>query len=260
MQLNLPSPAKHPSPSPRQIEDLCQSLYRAYESRQSIDLYLSRCAKLCYCSGSADPGLHININDEVHYDTLTLRDVLFMMQDSKSTTPKWTINQRMALSFNITSSIMQLHSTPWLASPLTSSSIGFMSDSLKFANIPQPFIATAFPTQNRTTSPCTAKASLLELGIMLLEIWHIKSIDYYASEMNLPMNDSYGTRYEIARKWLNFSEDNMLPFYLELVTRCIECTFATSSATPNWGDFTFRKSVCEYVLKPLRENCPPKLW
>jgi hypothetical protein len=69
-----------------------------------------------------------------------------MMQDANSTTPKWTINQRMALSFNITSSIMQFHSTPWLPSPLTSSSIRFISDSLKFANIPQPFIS--YPESN----------------------------------------------------------------------------------------------------------------
>jgi hypothetical protein len=95
---------------------------------------------------------------------------------------------------------------------------------------------------------------------MLLEIWHIKPIDYYASERDLQTNDSYGTRYEIARHWLSFSDDNMLPFYLELVTRCIECTFATTAAAPDWGDFTFRKSVCEYVLKPLWENCPQKLW
>jgi hypothetical protein len=52
------------------------------------------------------------------------------------------------------------------------------------------------------------KGSLLELGIMLLEIWHIKSIDSYASERGLQMNDSYGTRYEIARHWLNFSYDH----------------------------------------------------
>jgi hypothetical protein len=135
-----------------------------------------------------------------------------------------------------------------------------MSDSLKFANIPQPFIVREFPTQNRTTSRCTAKASLLELGIMLLEIWHMKPIDYYASERDLQTNDSYGTRYEVARHWLSFSDDNMLPFYLELVTRCIECTFATTAATPDWGDFTFRMSVCEHVLKPLWENCPQKLW
>jgi hypothetical protein len=104
------------------------------------------------------------------------------------------------------------------------------------------------------------KGSLLELGIMLLEIWHIKSIDSYASERGLQMNDSYGTRYEIARHWLNFSYDDMLPFYLELVTRCIECTFTSTSATPDWCDFTFRKSICEYVLKPLWENCPQRFW
>jgi hypothetical protein len=104
------------------------------------------------------------------------------------------------------------------------------------------------------------KGSLLELGIMLLEIWHIKPIDSCTSERGLRMNNSYGTRYEIARHWLNFSYDDMFPFYLELVTRWIECTFASTSATPHWCDFTFRKSVCEYLLKPLWENSPQRFW
>jgi hypothetical protein len=95
---------------------------------------------------------------------------------------------------------------------------------------------------------------------LLLEIWHIKTIDSYACEKSLQDSNCYGHRYEVARHWLDISDDSMLPFHLELVTRCIECTFATSSATPDWSDITFRKSVCEYVLKPLWDNCPQKLW
>lgn len=114
---------------------------------------------------------------------------------------------------------------------------------------PQPSIVSAFPTQSHATSLHTTKASMLELGIVLLEIWHMRCINNYASEKALKMDNSYGTRYEIARYWLKFSDDNMLPFYLELLSRCIECTFATTSATPDWCDLTFRKSVCEHVLK-----------
>ncbi|KAE8309477.1 hypothetical protein BDV41DRAFT_547692 [Aspergillus transmontanensis] len=259
VQINPPSPPRTPSPSAQLIEDLCQSIHRAYESRQSLDLYLSRCAKLCYSHGPVDPGANINTSDGPSHDTITLKDALFNMQDSESTMPKWTINQQMALSFNIASSMMQLHSTPWLSFPLTSSSVRFTPDSMKLKGTPQPFIVSAFPIRNQVTTPYTPKASMLELGIMLLEIWHLRSIDSYASERDLEMDNSYGTRYEIARNWVSFSDDNILPFYLELVTRCIECTFATTSATPDWGDLTFRRSVCEHVLKPLWENCPQKL-
>ncbi|KAE8416101.1 hypothetical protein BDV36DRAFT_284843 [Aspergillus pseudocaelatus] len=260
MNKNHSNPPRTPSPSLQLIEGLYQSIHQAYERRQSLDLYLSRCAKLCYSHGSVDPGININVNDRPSHDTITLKDALFIMQNSKFTMPKWTINQQMALSFNITSSMMQHHSTPWLATPLTSSSIRFTPDPMKFKSPPQPFIVSAFPTKSHATSPYTTKASMLELGIILLEIWHMRSIDNYASEKALKMDDSYGTRYEIARHWLNFSDDSMLPFYLELVTRYIECTFATTSATPDWDDLTFRKSVCEHVLKPLWENCPRKLW
>ncbi|PIG89847.1 hypothetical protein AARAC_005881 [Aspergillus arachidicola] len=259
VQINPPSPPRTPSPSAQQIDDLCRFIHQAYESSQSLNLYLSRCAKLCYSHGPVDPGINMKIDDTPSHDTITLKDALFSMQDPKSTAPEWTINQQMALSFNITSSMMQLHSTPWLAFPLTSSSVRFTPESMKLKGTPQPFIVSAFPIPNQATTPYTTKASMLELGIMLLEIWHLRSIDSYASERALEMNNSYGTRYEIARNWVSFSDDNMLPFYLELVTRCIECTFATTSATPDWSDLTFRKSVCEHVLKPLWENCPQKL-
>ncbi|KAJ5739887.1 hypothetical protein N7533_012671 [Penicillium manginii] len=260
VQISLPSPPKGPSASPRQIKDICQYIQLAHENKQPFDLYLSRSAKLCSCSGSVGPDLEMGMDDKGFHDVLTLRDVLLSMQDTKTITPQWTMNQRMALSFNIASSILQLHSTPWLKSPLISSSIRFMPNSLNFKNAPRPFILSAFPIQNEPASPCTAKTSLLELGILLLEIWHIKTIDSYACEKSLQDSNCYGHRYEVARHWLDISDDSMLPFHLELVTRCIECTFATSSATPDWSDITFRKSVCEYVLKPLWDNCPQKLW
>lgn len=97
---------------------------------------------------------------------------------------------------------------------------------------------------------------MLELGIILLELWHSKTFETYAKETGLVLGNSFGSRYDAAIKWLEMSMYHILPFYLDIVTRCIECTFAMSSASPDWNDVTFKKSVCEYVLRPLWGNCP----
>ncbi|RAL17609.1 uncharacterized protein BO97DRAFT_430582 [Aspergillus homomorphus CBS 101889] len=239
---------------------LCQFVQRAHENGMSVQLYLSRSGKFSYLNPPFGPDLSDRkANDEAFNGTITLKEVFSLMQKQGSAVSKLEVYEKMALAFNITSSILQLHSTPWLQAPLTSSSIRFVSDSSMFFHLAQPFIVSTFPDQGLITSPCTAKASMLELGIILLEIWHVKSLEQYALEIGRKMDNTYGARYEIAKVWLDSSDDIMLPFFLELVTRCVECTFATTSAALKWVDPMFRKSVCEYVLRPLWENCPRSL-
>ncbi|KAL2827451.1 hypothetical protein BJY01DRAFT_255715 [Aspergillus pseudoustus] len=101
---------------------------------------------------------------------------------------------------------------------------------------------------------------MLELGILLLELWHSESFETFASESNLTLAKNFGSRYEVAQGWisLNENEGDMPPFYFDAATRCIECTFATSSPKPDWKDVTFQKSVSQYVIKPLLDICPAK--
>jgi hypothetical protein len=106
----------------------------------------------------------------------------------------------------------------------------------------------------------STRDSMLELGIILLELWHAQSIDSFATDNGLSLTSTFGSRYDVAQKWIAHSEDegDMMPFYLEAATRCIECTFTIAGAKPDWNDFTFQKSVCQYVFKPLLDICPAK--
>ncbi|KAJ6168187.1 hypothetical protein N7497_001030 [Penicillium chrysogenum] len=87
---------------------------------------------------------------------------------------------------------------------------------------------------------------MFELGILLLELWHAQSIESFAADNGLNLASSSLSRPEVARKWIEDSEDegDMMPIYLDAATRCIECTFTTSAPKPDWNDFTFQKSVC----------------
>ena len=232
-------------------------------------MYLSRYGNLrCYQLPASEERM-INITSPSDEGILTLEEVLCNTRAPAVIMPNWTVNQRVALAFNIASSVIQLHSTPWLSDHWTKKSIcfirkGSMTQSQQRQTAPQPFITHKFTADSRrqNMTNCTnrtAKRSILELGILLLEVWHAKTLETHIAESSLPLNAcsaSFGTRYEAARHWLDDDPYYIPDFYLDAVTRCIECTLATARATPDWGDAVFRRSVCEFVLQPLWEGCP----
>ncbi|GES64972.1 hypothetical protein ATEIFO6365_0009046700 [Aspergillus terreus] len=261
-------PTETSNPPPNDLEDLCYSVQQARDGGHFLDLYLSQGGCLCYYHKPFKVGVLRDAIAKSTEDIISLEQILGKMEqpNASSAIIRWTLNQRMALSFNIASSIMQLNSTPWLCFPLTSKSLYFarraelllQRGAAQYADIPQPFIRQTFfgGAKDLARCACNPRRSMLELGIILLELWHAKTFEAYAIESGLNIDHNFGSRYDVAIKWLDFSTYYVLPFYLDVVTRCIEFTFATSRAAPDWHDIVFRKSVCEYVLKPLWENCP----
>ena len=167
------------------------------------------------------------------------------------------LNPRMALSFRIASSVMQLNLTKWLHQPLTSDMINIVSGDGRSGI--RPFISHAFSPDSGEPQLYQVRRGVLELGILLLELWHSRTLVAYAAEANVPLTDSFAIRYEAARGWLDSSRDEVLPYYLTVVTRCVEGTFFSNTADLDWNDTAFRESFFEHVVKPLWENCPASL-
>ncbi|CAG8330336.1 unnamed protein product [Penicillium salamii] len=179
----------------------------------------------------------------------------------QATSPiKLLLNPRMALSFSIASSVMQLNFTQWLHHPLTSAMVKILPDSpSKRGSGIRPFISHTFSPNSEEPKPCLVRRAILELGILLLELWHSQPFTTYAAEANVSLDDCFAVRYEAARRWLDASRDDVLPHYLTVVTRCVECTFFSNTADLDWDDEAFRQSFFEHVVKPLWENCPASL-
>ncbi|KAB8236295.1 uncharacterized protein BDW43DRAFT_298381 [Aspergillus alliaceus] len=210
--INFPTERLDP---PMKLGDLCLSITQARDHKIFLDIYLSRSGRL-YANNEKG-------------NTISLKQVLQSMgQRDQSSHIQWTLNQRLALSFNIASDKSLMH-----------------RGGDQHMDMPQPFIRQTSDYGAKDSAPgvYNPKRSMLELGIRLLELWHPKTFETYAAEGGWDVQSDFGSRYDVAR-------------YLEVVTRCVECTFAISCATPTWGDIAFRKSVCEYILKPLLENCP----
>ncbi|KAJ5951854.1 uncharacterized protein N7479_010267 [Penicillium vulpinum] len=99
---------------------------------------------------------------------------------------------------------------------------------------------------------------MLELGIILLELWQAQTFGSYVGKFQKPY-ETLGPRYDTARNWLEASIGEILLTYAEVVTRCIECTFAMSTVDMKWNDKELRKSVYRYVVKPLGSLVHPNL-
>ena len=257
------SPESH-EPLTAEVQDLCLSLDHAQQASAALKLYLSQRGVLssCHIPRAHSRVIHL---DNCTQEAVSLEQILLRKMNSGLITGMWSPIQRMTLSFSIASSLLQLCSTPWIAESLSKQNIFFWRHKIRpmaggeilHVDTGHPFIIKKFST---TLTGCQihrsdARKQLLSLGILLLEIGHERSFESWTSVHGFTLTETYGSRYDAASAWLNDPTGTLLSPHYNAAARCIECTFRTRSAIPDWEDLDFRKSVCELVIKPLWDNC-----
>lgn len=199
---------------------------------------------------SAPKAPHVDLSQS---DSVTLNEIL-------TTSITFDFRDRIRIAFVLVSAQLQLHSTPWLPT-------FWSKDILRFPCIkdPQtskisvtyscPFLQRHFSATTTTNeqSLSSAKRPLLELGIILLEIWNQQTFTEYASSVGKRIDEDYGSRYEIAKQWLDNNEQQLLPPYASVLSRCIECNIANRSLNYEWHDEILRQSIFENLLRPLHQ-------
>ena len=261
---DLPQPSEPPEPPIAEVENLCLSLDQARQASKTLKLYLSQHGVL---SSHCIAPNHARVRQVDHrtQEIVTLEQVFHQISSNGPLSVHWNLTQRMKLSFVLASSLLQFYSTPWMNEPWSKQKICFWrlrppssGDRAAFLiDTNHPFIVRRF---SETPTACAiqkanARHQLLNLGILLLEIGHEKPFESWISAHGLTMDKVNGNRYDAASAWLHDSAGEFLPFYYDAAARCIECTFHTQSAIPSWDDLDLRKSVCEFVIKPLWRNC-----
>lgn len=200
-------------------------------------------------------------------EAITLAQILLDKSHSETFGTAWGLVQRTTLSFHLASALLQLCATPWLAGPLTKERICFLrlntppakKESLTFA-AEHPFMVSTFPEcpVSDLKEPRTARSQLLDLGIILLELWHGYSIEQRAARTGSKMDLSQSDRCDVARSWLDDSASEIIPSYHDAALRCVNCEFPGESSHLDWKDQIFRKAICEGVITPLRILCKPR--
>lgn len=167
--------------------------------------------------------------------------------------------QRTVLAIDIASSLLQLQTTPWLETSLTKKVIRFAqygSAGQQLIEYNKPFIARAFPDSGPSHTDGSVKTDLLELGILLLEVWNLQTFECWTSKHRIDLKPGYNARVTPAIQWLEDSESDMTAAYADAVSVCVKSSFG--GVPQRWDHPEFRRIFCEKVLGSLQENC--KAW
>ena len=254
-------------PITTEVEDICLTIREAKREQKKLQLYLHthhrfRChhspsVGVCSVSGGAT-------------NTINLEALL-----SKSTQPtdpskRMPIRSRLLLALNLASTLLQLKATPWLATLWSKTTVccfapSALSDYSQI-DLTRPLISVKFSSGARITDRKQfpeARRAILELGIMLLELWHETTFEAHCDGLGVTVGNSYLDRARWAQEWLETSSDSdlLLPDYHDLVAHCIRCDFANNAfenqlcLNPSWENERLAQGFITGVIEPLRKMC-----
>ena len=169
-------------------------------------------------------------------------------------------DDRIKLAMNLASSILQYNLTPWLRRSWTKNAIHFFvqTRAVSGIDVEHPFIVQNFLEKpNETTLAIPEndpELALMELGILLLEIWTTMTFEsWLATTGNLKdlsqIQDKY-IRLQFSIRWFQTLKGKLLPNYQKVVGICLRpCVFDLYHTS--WEDHEFRVAVYREIVEPL---------
>lgn len=238
----LPSQTQPAGSTTKSVDDICHVIKQSTVNAEQLRLFLDDTGKLCYKNLNATPNVAAPILPP-QTKLVTLQDVLSM--------PNMSLKSRVKIAALVATSVIQLHSTPW-CSTLGRDSFYFVQDATGAVDLENPFVVCHF---NQYTRMPTGKVKvevemeLLNLGILILELWHNSTIEVFAAGVHLALEDTYSSRHDAARRWLAECKNNLLPDVHGAAVRCIGCRFDVVDA--DLEDMKMVVGIYEGVVKPL---------
>lgn len=179
------------------------------------------------------------------------------------------LKPRMQLSLQLASSLLQLLSTPWLTQAWCKDTVFFLlSDSPSVSasharqtaqvDLNRPLVVSSFSGESPVVPPTEPKTALLELGILLLEIWHGTTLE---SRFGLDESGSesrsmrYYERLVKALEWQDDGTNPMLGLYGQAVSHCLTANNMAAGKLVNWEDTKLWSSICSDIIEPLAKLC-----
>ncbi|KAI0435595.1 hypothetical protein F4803DRAFT_545016 [Xylaria telfairii] len=194
----------------------------------------------------------------------SLQDILrdgTLNEDSRLT-PK----QRTLLALDLSASILQLRDTLWFRAPFDSSTVRFLACSTsgdsQRQTVTGPFIERILGnscangiSSSSTEKELDPKTTLLELAILLLEIWHHRPLEMWIEKAGIESVETTEARRIAAIRWVEKTSEHLPPHHLTAIEQCLA---VCSGRLRRWQDVEFVQQCCENIIKPLYESC--KAW
>ena len=182
---------------------------------------------------------------------------------ASNATTRFPIRSGMILALRLASNLLQLSCTAWLRTTWSKDTIYFLCQGVGPAacvNFNRPYVLLNFDRSKSGTNLSQPsddlKEALLDLGILLLEIWHSQTLETHFSRQQSP--GEYYERLALASKWLDDMNDPLPELYEKAVAHCVRGMMGGETRLPDWDDSRFWSAFCQDVIKPLYKNC--KQW
>ena len=231
------------------VDNICHVLNHCINEKNFLRLYLVGNERLCYEHVSSD--ISSRSLGRAHDEKMV--SLRCLLQDS-TYKRVMQLKPRVKLAAMMASTALQLHSTPWCRN-LRNETLLFVQDLNGKIDLGNPFVACIIHGNCALSSSCPAQSEteLLDLGILILELWHNQTIDVFARDSGLAFDDRFDARRSVARKWISETKDDLLTSVYDAAVRCINCRFDTVDV--DLTDHKLNVSIFEGVVKPLWENC-----
>ena len=243
----------------KELRNMCFSIGEAERLQTKLELFLLPHPKIHYAFHAIDRPLVVAAKD-----TIDLESLIRKASAATERSQKLPLKGRLHLALTLASNTLQLSSTQWLRHTWSKKSVCFMTTPTAVGSQPsvdltRPVLCEDFPESPTTVSGSTApspgaRSMLLELGIILLELWNETTLELHHAATAFTVRDDYFTRLSLAQRWLEESEDHMLPAYYDAAARCVRTQFDGCPVNPVWDD-TLRAGLMKTVIEPLQRQC-----
>jgi len=253
IRFNLPTPPA--SSSCRQkVNNLCHIAKEAWKKGELLQLELGASALTMATHEPAGARMTASF-DTITAAATTLETLL--SHDPRQVSEWLTPRRQTILALEVASSILQFQQTHWLSSPWSSQTIRFAVLHGKKPTL-SAFIEQDLDTRRGLAPPMAPSGlepqmAILELSILLLEIWHRRTIETWALETGTEVK-TLGTdnRRIAAIRWLQETYEELPLDYLDAIEKC----FAICSGRLRcWDDEKFQQHYCENIIIPLLRGC-----
>ena len=169
-------------------------------------------------------------------------------------------DDRIKLAVNLASSLLQYNLTPWLKKCWTKNTIYFLKQprTISGVDVEHPLIFKQFCNQDNSAPyeppENDPELALMELGILLLEIWTMETFERWLENMGHTIDSSQlhdaDVRLKYSIKWFKSVKTKLLPNYCEVVGICLRPA-AFDLFDTNWENAEFRVTVYKKIVEPL---------
>ncbi|KAK0668907.1 hypothetical protein QBC41DRAFT_320875 [Cercophora samala] len=248
---------QHPRPG---ILDLCKAVRDTHHRHPTIRLQLT--ADVLNLDDKEGPNEGATAILPSHAETLKR----VLEQGHLDENIQLTYKQRTILALDIAASVLQLQQTNWLVTPWDCTKIMLLAvenattTTGMHGQVIGPFVEqelTKFgPWTRGASNTVEPKEVLLELAILLLEIWTHRTLEMWAEKADQAiMTDTPDRRLIALIRWLD-ATSQQLPSQYETAAR--QCVAMCVEQRWSWDDIEFQKRFGQNVVKPLLDIC--KVW